>query len=67
MLCALTRPVPDARTDLGAMLPLIVAITFIFEGAAYAVGVSVAWLGVEAITRAAMAITAISLGFMAQS
>jgi hypothetical protein len=34
------------------MLPLIVAITFIFEGAAYAVGVSVAWLGVGRIRRA---------------
>ena len=42
MLCALMRPVPDARTELGAMLPLIVAITFIFVGATYAVGVSVA-------------------------
>jgi hypothetical protein len=52
MLCALTRPVPDARTDLGAILPLIVAINFIFVGAAYAVGVSVAWLGVGRIIRA---------------
>jgi hypothetical protein len=67
MLCALTRPVPDAKTDLGVMLPLIVAITFIFVGCEYGVAVSVARLGVEAIARVAMAIMAMSLGFMAQS
>jgi hypothetical protein len=50
MLCALTSPVPEARTDFGAMFPLIVATNFIFEGAEYAVGVSVAWLG-EARSR----------------
>jgi hypothetical protein len=45
MLCALTSPVPEARTDFGAIFPLIVAINFIFEVDEYAVGVSVAWLG----------------------
>jgi hypothetical protein len=42
MLCALTSPVPDARTDFGAILPLIVAIAFIFVGCEYGVAVSVA-------------------------
>ena len=31
MLCADTYPVPEARTDLGAMSPVIVEINFILE------------------------------------
>jgi hypothetical protein len=31
MLCALTKPVPDEATDFGAIFPLIVEITFIFD------------------------------------
>jgi hypothetical protein len=42
MLCALTKPVPDVATDFGAMFPLIVAITFIFEVEIVEVGVSLA-------------------------
>ena len=42
MLCALTKPVPDERTDFGAMFPLIVALTFIFDDEIVDVGVSVA-------------------------
>jgi len=42
MLCALTKPVPDERTDFGAMFPLIVAMTFIFDEEIVDVGVSVA-------------------------
>ena len=42
MLCALTNPVPDERTDLGAIFPSIVAMTFIFDDEIVDVGVSVA-------------------------
>ena len=42
MLCALTKPVPEERTDFGAMFPLIVAMTFIFDVAIVDVAVSVA-------------------------
>jgi hypothetical protein len=42
MLCALTKPVPDERTDLGAIFPLIVAMTFIFDVEIVDVGVSLA-------------------------
>ena len=42
MLCALTKPVPDERTDLGAIFPLMVATTFIFDVEIVDVGVSVA-------------------------
>jgi hypothetical protein len=42
MLCALTKPVPDERTDFGAIFPLIVAMTFIFDDEIVDVGVSVA-------------------------
>ena len=31
MLCALTTPSPDDLTDFGAIEPLIVLISFIFE------------------------------------
>jgi hypothetical protein len=64
MLWALTSPVPEARTDLGAILPLIVATTFIFVGNEYAVGVSVAWLGVVRITRAEMVTVATKIRFI---
>jgi hypothetical protein len=33
MLCALTTPSPDERTDLGEIDPLIVLINFIFVSA----------------------------------
>ena len=42
MLWALTKPVPDARTDFGAIFPLMVAITFIFDDEIVEVGVSLA-------------------------
>jgi hypothetical protein len=42
MLCALTKPVPDERTDLGAIFPLMVAMTFIFDVEIVDVGVSLA-------------------------
>ena len=42
MLCALTKPVPDEATDFGAIFPLIVAMTFIFEVEMVDVGVSLA-------------------------
>ena len=42
MLCALTKPVPDEATDFGAMFPLIVEITFIFDVEIVDVGVSLA-------------------------
>ena len=42
MLCALTKPVPDERTDFGAIFPLRVAMTFIFDDEIVDVGVSVA-------------------------
>jgi hypothetical protein len=42
MLCALTKPVPDEATDFGAMFPLIVEMTFIFEVEIVDVGVSLA-------------------------
>jgi hypothetical protein len=42
MLCALTKPVPEERTDLGAIFPLMVATTFIFDVEIVDVGVSVA-------------------------
>jgi hypothetical protein len=42
MLCALTNPVPDERTDLGAIFPLMVATTFIFDVEIVDVGVSLA-------------------------
>ena len=42
MLCALTKPVPDEATDFGAMFPLIVEITFIFDVEIEDVGVSLA-------------------------
>jgi hypothetical protein len=42
MLCALTKPVPDEATDFGAIFPLIVEMTFIFEVEIVEVGVSLA-------------------------
>ena len=42
MLCALTKPVPDEATDFGAIFPLIVEITFIFDVEIVDVGVSLA-------------------------
>ena len=42
MLCALTKPVPDERTDLGAIFPLMVATSFIFDVEIVDVGVSLA-------------------------
>lgn len=42
MLCALTKPVPDERTDFGAMFPLMVAMTFIFDVAIVDVALSLA-------------------------
>jgi hypothetical protein len=42
MLCALTKPVPDERTDLGAIFPLMFAMTFIFDVEIVNVGVSLA-------------------------
>jgi len=42
MLCALTKPVPDERTDFGAIFPFIVAMSFIFDDEIVDVGVSVA-------------------------
>jgi hypothetical protein len=42
MLWALTKPVPDARTDFGAIFPLMVAMTFIFDDEIVEVGVSLA-------------------------
>ena len=33
MLCALTKPKPDARTDFGAMFPVIVLTNLIFFSA----------------------------------
>jgi hypothetical protein len=42
MLCALTKPVPDERTDFGAIFPLMVEMTFIFEVTIVVVAVSVA-------------------------
>jgi hypothetical protein len=42
MLCALTKPVPDERTDFGAIFPLMVAMIFIFDDEIVDVGVSVA-------------------------
>jgi hypothetical protein len=40
MLCALTKPVPDERTDLGEIFPERVAMTFILEVAIVDVEVS---------------------------
>jgi hypothetical protein len=62
MLCALTNPVPDERTDLGAIFPLMVATTFIFDVEIVDVGVSVACtLGAtkEIAPAAAMATSAL--------
>jgi hypothetical protein len=42
-LCALTKPVPDERTDFGAIFPLRVAMTFICEVAMVEVTDSLAW------------------------
>lgn len=42
MLCALTNPVPDVATDFGAIFPVIVEMTFIFEVEIVDVGVSLA-------------------------
>ena len=67
MLCALTRPVPDERTDLGEIFPERVAMTFIFDVAIVDVGVSVAWTGAikkERALVAAMATSALLIGIL---
>jgi len=58
MLCALTKPVPDERTDFGAILPLSVAITSIFEVAIDEVAVSVACTTGDIKERALAALAA---------
>ena len=60
MLCALTKPVPDEATDFGAMFPLIVEITFIFEVEIVDVGVSLACTTGNAKERAPAATMATS-------
>ena len=60
MLCALTKPVPDERTDFGEILPESVAMTFIFEVAMVEVEVSVAWTGATKKERALAAVIATS-------
>jgi len=60
MLCALTKPVPDERTDFGAILPLSVEMTVIFEVAIAEVAVSVACATGEIKERALAATMATS-------
>lgn len=64
MLCALTNPVPDMATDFGAMFPLIVEITFIFEVEMVDVGVSLACTLGARKERAPVATMATSTRFM---
>ena len=67
MLWALTKPVPDERTDLGAIFPEMVVSTFIFDiaivdSANDEVRVSLAWIGAvekERALAAAMATSAL--------
>ena len=65
MLWALTNPVPDERTDFGAIFPEMVVSIFIFDVAKVEVLVSAAWIGEmekERAPAAAMATSALLIG-----
>jgi hypothetical protein len=64
MLCALTKPFPDERTDFGAIFPLMVVMTFIFDDAIVDVGVSFACTTGATKERAPVATMAASARLM---